>query len=764
MAAAAVALCPLTVPAAAVAAPGSGGSLSPRLAELAKPAVRSAPPAKQARALGVALGGPGSLLRSGNRVVVDVRFDRGAGAGADALRAAGATVEEVSSRYQTVTAVARPADLPAIAAVAHVESVREVFAPIAAAASPCFGAATSEGDVQLRAAEARNAFGVDGSGVTVGILSDSFDRDAFAPTHAAEDVASGDLPGPGSPCPNQVAVNPVDDSETEGADEGRAMAQIVHDLAPGAALAFATAFKPDLFGFADNVRALAAAGADVIVDDVFYVEEPFFQEGPVGIAVSEVAEEGIPYFSAAGNDNLIDSAGNDIASWETPTFRNPGTCPKAVVELSEEVEEREAKEGEVPQGLHPTHCLDFDPAVGVDRTFGITVEAAETLLADLQWAEPWNGVGTDLDVFLLNAAGELVTAAGEDNVGGSQLPLEVLPWENETGADANVQLVVNRFSGGSPRLKLVLLENGRGVTATEYPESSEGDVVGPTIFGHSGGEDAVSVGAVPYFSKAAPEPYSSRGAVTHYFEPADGTTAAKPLGSAKTLQKPDLVATDGGANTFFGSCVSHVWRFYGTSAAAPHAAAVAALELEAKPTATVAEVVEAQTAEAQAVGSPPFPATAVGDGLLDAVGAVRHVLGLPEEDVEFVPPPEAVPPDCVAANPPAPPLPPPTPPTGPGGEASAIRKQPPRTFLRRHPRKVIHTDSAKVRVVFRFGSDEAGATFFCRVDGAPIRICPERFVRRFAAGSHVLRAMARDAEGRVDPTPVVFRFRVEGRG
>ena len=194
----------------AVANRAGDGDLSPHLAELAKPSLRSAPPAEQASALGLAPEGPGSLLREGNRVLVDVRFDQGAAAGVDDLRAAGAKVVNVSRRYQTVTVAARPDELRRLSGIPRVAGATEVLAPIVygvggggpvtAAATPCFGAATSEGDVQLRAAEAREAFGVDGSGVTVGILSDSFDRDPVAPTDAAEDVASGDLPGPGNPC------------------------------------------------------------------------------------------------------------------------------------------------------------------------------------------------------------------------------------------------------------------------------------------------------------------------------------------------------------------------------------------------------------------------------------------------------------------------------------------------------------------------------------------------------------------------------------
>jgi hypothetical protein len=238
----------LLTPASAGAAAGkpSDGNLSPRLAELAKPALRSAPPARQARILSLAADGPGSLVREGNRVLVDVRFGQGAAAGVDDLRAAGAKVVNVSSRYQTVTVAAKPAELRALSTVPRVAGATEVLTPITAASSSCpSGSVVSEGDEQLQAAQARKEFGVDGSGVTVGILSDSFDRatkaaDGVSPiaTHATEDIATGDLPGAGNPCGDSSPVTVLEDSESAGADEGRAMSQIVHDLAPGAKLAF----------------------------------------------------------------------------------------------------------------------------------------------------------------------------------------------------------------------------------------------------------------------------------------------------------------------------------------------------------------------------------------------------------------------------------------------------------------------------------------------------------------------------------------------
>ncbi len=163
------------------------------------------------------------------------------------------------------------------------------------------------------------------------------------------------------------------------------------------------------------------------------------------------------------------------------------------------------------------------------------------------------------------------------------------------------------------------------MTKTEYPESKEGDTVGPTIFGHTGATGAVSTAAIRYSTETQPERYSSRGPVTHYFGPVNGTAPAAPLGSAEVIAKPDITATDCGATTFFAFFVESeaTWRFCGTSAAAPHAAGVAALELDAKPSATPAEVRGAQENTASPIG--PFEPKAVGAGLLKADAAVASL-------------------------------------------------------------------------------------------------------------------------------------------
>src|SRR5882672_7616956 len=217
--------------------------------------------------------------------------------------------------------------LAAAAARAEVHSMR------ASMSRTRSGAVTSQGDFVQHSDVLRSANNLSGAGVTVGVLSDSYDcysvyaannvvasgaagyaNNGFLAT-AATDVSTGDLP------PSVKVLKDAEDGnggcmnynapiQLPFTDEGRAMLQIVHDVAPGASLAFYTVENSEA-DFANGIGQLAAsvasggAGAKVIADDVGYFNEPFFQDGIVAQAIDAVEANGVAYFSAAGNDGIL---------------------------------------------------------------------------------------------------------------------------------------------------------------------------------------------------------------------------------------------------------------------------------------------------------------------------------------------------------------------------------------------------------------------------------------------------------------------------
>ena len=580
---------------------GGKGKLSTRLTALSQgvPTPSDAIPDNQ----------PGGLSRSANGdVLADVLMTSNSPAAYSQLGAAGAQVTDVSApsnalpdmqnpggHLYTVTATIAPSKLQSVAALDVVRAVTEDLVPYKAV-----GAVTSEGDADLKAANARTAYGVDGTGVTVGVLSDSYDTNpAGAATNATQDVASGDLPGTGNPLGHTTPVNVIDDSQP-GKDEGRAMLQTVADMAPGASLAFATADGGQT-SFANNIVALKNAGAKVIVDDVIYNAEPMYQDGPIAVAVNTVRGAGVAYFSMAFNNNII-LGGKNVASYEQTSYRAT-SCPTNVSGID---------------------CANFNPNGGpADNTYGMTLANGGKLSLDLQWAQPWGGVTTDYDIYVLDSSGNVLASQTNNNI-TNQVPNENINYTNNTGSAQALTVVVSRFAGPGVRFKWVHFQNGGNpFTSMEYTSSAGTDVIGPTIFGHNGAANAYTVGAVPQNNLSVPENYTSHGPVTLLFQPVPSTTA---LGSPQVLSKPDFAAVDCVTNTFFPPGGSSPHQFCGTSDAAPHAAGVAALLLQAKSSATAAQIGAALVASAIPVGSPPATPDVVGAGLIQATTAINKLL------------------------------------------------------------------------------------------------------------------------------------------
>lgn len=600
-----------------------GGKLSPRLSVLGGKQSLAAARAAAPAVFSLPASGPGSLVRRADgRLLVEIRTANTTAATVARLRARGAAVVNVSARNKTVTAAVVPSVLAAIASDAAVKYVNEVLAPItsgtgrragtfkssAAGCSPTI----SEGDTLMNVAAARAAKSVDGSGQTIGVLSDSYNKATAAPTHAAADIASGDLPGPGNPCgyATQVKVqSEYSGSPTLATDEGRAMLELAHGLAPGANLAFATAANGQNSFAAEITKLRTANHASVIVDDSQYLDEPFFQDGPVSQAVNAASAAGVAMFSAAGNSNVI-VGGKNVSSYETPAFR-PQPCPVWVSSA---------------EGAGVT-CHDFIAGLGVDTGDDITVAPGGGFDIDLQWAQPWGSLaGHDYDAFILDGlTGAVLSASAFDQDHGFPEPFEAVGYTNTTASPKAVQVVIVRYSGTSTdRLKFAVVDSA-GISSVQYDTSNSGDIIGPTIFGHNGAATVGSTAAIPYNDSTTSEDYSSRGPVTLYYQPTPSTAA---LASPQVLNKPDFAATDNVQNVFFAEPSGGGYRFPGTSAAAPQAAAIGALLRQYDPAIFPAEIMSTLRNTAQPIAT-NGTSTDVGGGYLDAQAALLSVIPHP---------------------------------------------------------------------------------------------------------------------------------------
>ena len=440
------------------------------------------------------------------------------------IRALGGTVINSVPKYRAIRAQLPLVAVQPLAALSAVQSIRPADEAVT-------HKNTSEGDAAHLVNTVRTTHGVTGSGIGIGVISDG------VATLAAQQ-ASGDLPA-------QVAVLPGQEGSDDD-DEGTAMLEIVHDLAPGAELYFATGFTGQA-QFAANIEALCEAGADVIVDDLSYHLELSFQDSIIAQGVNAATANGCYYFSAAGNSGNLNNETSGV--WE----------------------------GDYVAG---TPMIVRGSTVGVRHDFGggkeeNAVRGAFLGRAVLQWADPLGASANDYDLFLVYGDGTVLSST--DTQDGTQDPIETVslkffPYED-------VRLVIVKVSGEARYLRLQLFP--------VFPAKLEIATAGAT-YGHSASENTVGVGQVDvrtaggaggiFDGTESVMAGSSDGPRRLFYEP-DGTPITPDDFSStggKVLKKPDLSAA---------SCVSTATpgfsTFCGTSAAAPHAAAIAALMLAA---------------------------------------------------------------------------------------------------------------------------------------------------------------------------------------
>jgi hypothetical protein len=459
------------------------------------------------------------------------------------------------------------------------------------------GAVTTEGDATHRAFDARGTFAVNGSGLKIGVLSDS--ANATGALTAAQ--TSGDMPPncpAGPPCFTMVQ------DFAGGADEGLAMMEIIYDMAPGASLFFATADVSEA-SFAQNILNLRAAGCDIIVDDVFYFDEPVFQDGIVAQSVASVTADGALYFSSAGNEGNIDSntAGyfeGDFNDTGAPAFTFPGGAKTGTIHNF----------GTVATPVNG----DIITARGNRYT--------------LNWADPSPGALNDYDLFLVSSAG-VVKASSTNIQNGSLLAFEQIVPPALAAGD---RLVVFKTAAAAPVFFAINTIRGRltvNTTGQTHGHSAV-DQVGMFSVAATPAAQAFSAGFPvgpfpnPFNATNGVELFTSDGPRRVFFN-ADGSpiTPGNFSSTGGTVRnKPDITGADGVHTTLPAG--SGLNPFFGTSAAAPSAASVAALVKSSNPALTQADIRNALTSSAIDIMAPGYDRDS-GNGIVMAWEALSFL-------------------------------------------------------------------------------------------------------------------------------------------
>jgi hypothetical protein len=483
---------------------------------------------------------PSLTPEADGRVKVDIKATVSADLLA-AIEAAGGTNIISMPKYHFIRAILPVENLEALAARADVKFIQPYR-------KPRHNAVDSEGDTTHQAITARATYSVTGAGVSVGVLSDSIDNGSNALSMA---ITSGNIN------PSNTFVLTGQAGTGEG--EGLAMCEVVHDLAPGATIYFATGAASEE-QMAENIISLANYGCTIITDDESYADESPFQDGVIAQAVKTVCAEGVLFFSCARNSGNLDSTNS--ATWEGD-FTSGGSAGSAGTYLAfvPGVTENEI----LPGGF------DFD--------------------VNLFWSDPLGAADDDYDLYMLDSYGDVVYSS-QNTQDGSQDPYEHI--DDPEQYSAGYYLAVTLYSGSARYLHL---DFGRGVIDYATTGCVRGhnacDVTNSFCVAATPAKTAYATGnpTGPYpgaFNTANKVEYFSADGARRMFYNADGSAITPGNYSStggKVFLKPDFTAADGVTTTPPGFA-----PFFGTSCAAPHAAAIAALVASYNPLLSATQV------------------------------------------------------------------------------------------------------------------------------------------------------------------------------
>jgi hypothetical protein len=442
--------------------------------------------------------------------------------------------------------------------LAALDSVGFVWLPTSAILQT--GIVNSDGDSILNADDVRSQLGVDGTGVKIGVISDGVSNRA-----QVQGGASPDLP--------TITVNP---SRPGSGDEGTAMLEIIHDLAPGAQLFFSSGAS-GIVAMVDSIDWLVDHGVDVIVDDLGFLDQHYFSDDMVAQAVTAAIDAGVVYVTAAGNQ----------AQWHYQG------------------------QWSVANGVH-----DFDATAAIDNLLNVGVVPAGGIIdVFLQWSDAEGNSGNDYNLGLWNvtSGGYLITSL--DAQTGTENPIESFRWTNTTGAPISVAVTVDDFNSPASR-ELELFVIPRNFSLANLTDTNR--ITTNSVFGHGAVLDAIAVGAINASDPGndAIASYSNQGTSTIY---TNFVSQAKTLRTSLDGTGIDGVQTRIGQLGYFSQN-----PFFGTSAAAPHVAAIVALMLETNPLLTPAQANSVLNATAVDVGVTGYDNVS-GFGRFDALAAVKAV-------------------------------------------------------------------------------------------------------------------------------------------
>lgn len=542
-------------------------------------------------------------MDSADRVVVNIHLDGKVDGKtlAEEVQRAGGEVLAIDPHWRRGVISAR-VPISAVETLARSEGVSSVMLaprPIHHVGKVTAESAVVEHTREVNTRGVLNSSGFLGGGISIGILSDSYDTAQGVP-RARAGVLAGDLPGPGNPDGYTQPVVLLDDdynpSDTT-TDEGRGMAEIVHDIAPAAKLCFHTAGATQAIMALGirKLRADPAALCDILVDDILFLDEPFFSDGELSQAVDDVSTSTIlpgrrvSYFSSAGNS----------ANYGYSSTLRLLTAPQGQA-VNNTAGARQVDLTQVPPELYAGGFHNITVTGAAAIAMPITTDSYPEVV--FQWDDPFdaNAVTTDYNLLVFDQDGNyLGFASGTD---------DNIATDADGGTDEAIESV---FLGPGTYYFVISLASTTSPVARQlrFVSVNQQSLSGPYISmtaismaGHSTAQNSNAIAAYEYNVLPAavanynssgtnppPGPYrpalesftSNGGALAFYFD-ADGKRLAQP----EIRLKPNFAAADGVDTSFFpgpGSDFDNNGfpNFFGTSAAAPTAAAVGALVLEA---------------------------------------------------------------------------------------------------------------------------------------------------------------------------------------